>query len=121
MTAAAESTAACPTSMSKNASKAAPPSTRQLARDYAAFYGMEGSGAAEQSMDKARALKRGELNGAGTGKPPSTRAFAEAYKAFYDVENLNDGAMDHVRSLKNGTKPANTSVPRSFRIDTSVR
>ena len=42
-------------------------------------------------MDKARALKNGQIN---PQKPPDTRQFAKAYQAFFDVDNLNDAQME---------------------------
>jgi len=63
--------------------RSVPPSTRQLARDAAAFYGEEPGTVSDQAMAQARALKHGLSN-----RPPSTRQFAQAYKAFYDVPEM---------------------------------
>jgi len=92
-----------------------PPSTRQLARDAAAFYGEEPGTVSDQAMAQARALKNGLNN-----RPPSTRQFAQAYKAFYDVPEMGqDSALAQVRAIRNSG--ASQTAPKSFRLATGLR
>ena len=75
---------------SKSAStqqRSVPPSTRQFAKDYAAFHGE--AQISDQAYAHAKTIKSGA-----SSKPPSTRQFAQAYQAFYDVDTLNDTAME---------------------------